>query len=175
MDYLNKILNPKFLVLNLLGFFIMLTYSIVKPVIDSLFLEYQSADMLPAAWILMMIAAFITMEILNQFNYRISLLKLFRWCCVISAVLLLFFMGLFKFYPITSVYFLVVWKEVYIVVLVEMFWSFANVIFSIQSARWSYGWLLAMGSLGSVIGNLAIGSISQIMGSFNSPYFFYVF
>jgi AAA family ATP:ADP antiporter len=52
-----------------------------------------------------------------------------------------------------------VWKDVHVVVLLEIVWSFANVTFQAKTARAAYGFFCACGSLGSVTGGLLIGAI----------------
>ncbi|MCK5690998.1 hypothetical protein KAI87_17075, partial [Myxococcota bacterium] len=61
-----------------------------------------------------------------------------------------------------------VWKDVYIIILVEIFWSFANSIFPVKAARWSYGLFLFVGSIGGFIGNMGSGYLAKIIGTENN-------
>ncbi|MBL4818937.1 MAG: hypothetical protein JKY15_06895 [Deltaproteobacteria bacterium] len=63
-----------------------------------------------------------------------------------------------------SVYTLYVWREVYMVLLIEMFWSLADSLFSLKAARKSYGFVLAISSLGG-LSNLLVGPMAQSYGT----------
>jgi AAA family ATP:ADP antiporter len=56
---------------------------------------------------------------------------------------------------------LYIFKDVYVVVLIEIFWSYANTVFPIRTARWIYGLFCVMGSGGGAAMNLVSGRIAQ--------------
>jgi AAA family ATP:ADP antiporter len=60
---------------------------------------------------------------------------------------------------------LYVWKDVYIVVLIEIFWTVANTFYDRRSAPWIYGLFLVMGSLGGMAGNFGVGYLAEWIGS----------
>ena len=62
-------------------------------------------------------------------------------------------------------YALYCFKDIYIVVLVEVFWSFANSVYPIKTARRVYGVFCASGAFGGMFGNHAIGEIARIYGT----------
>jgi ATP/ADP translocase len=66
---------------------------------------------------------------------------------------------------VSSVFVLTIWKEIYMVLLIEIFWSFADVVFSIRSARWIYGLVLSAGSLAGFVGNFFIGDFAKAVGT----------
>jgi ATP/ADP translocase len=66
---------------------------------------------------------------------------------------------------VPAIFILYIWKEIYMVVLMETYWSFANIVFSISTARYTYGLALAMSSVGGIIGNLVVGPFARIMGT----------
>jgi len=160
----------RFLAPYFIAFCIMLTYGIVKSPIDSLFLHYQSATRLPIVWILVMIAIFVAIKLLNHFSSRHSMLRVFTGASIASVFLLLVFCGLFYGYPILSVYALAIWKEVYIVVLIEVFFSFLNLLHSVKAAKWAYGIMLACGSMGNALGNFYVSGFVKSIGSMYSLY-----
>ncbi|MEI6790716.1 MAG: Npt1/Npt2 family nucleotide transporter [Myxococcaceae bacterium] len=51
------------------------------------------------------------------------------------------------------------------VLLIEIFWSLADTLFSIKTARKSYGLVLAIGSIGGVLTNLLVGVVSSTYGT----------
>ena len=56
---------------------------------------------------------------------------------------------------------LYVWKDLYIVVLIEIFWSFANSTIPRGLAKWIYGLFCVVGSLGGMAGNLLVGVLAE--------------
>ena len=57
-------------------------------------------------------------------------------------------------------YAIFVYKDVYIVLVLEAFWTFANSVFPLRSARRTYGFILAAGSIGSSAG----ARLSRVVG-----------
>jgi AAA family ATP:ADP antiporter len=63
---------------------------------------------------------------------------------------------------------LYLWKDLYIVVLIEIFWSFANTVVPVKQAKWLYGLFCVVGSLGGMAGNLGVGLLAQAFGTKNT-------
>lgn len=155
-------------ILATLAYLTMLSYAVARNPIDSLFLQQNSVEGLPLAWVLTAIGAALTIAVYNRYNAKSSMLKIFSAAGVISITLLAAILLLFDISPVPMSYVLYVWKEMYIVVLVEIFWSYADIVFSIKSARWIYGVLLACGSLGGMTGSLLIGPAAKAFGTQNT-------
>jgi len=166
----SDLLNQRFIILCILGYLLMFGYALVRPSIDSLFLEHNTAKQLPVVWIIVIFVALGVTTVLNRYTMRISLLKVFASSCYISIISLLIFQLVYKLNVHVGAYVLVIWKEVYIVVLVELFWCFANTLYSIRDARVAYGLLLAIGSLGSVTGNIIVGPLAKSIGTHTAIY-----
>lgn len=151
--------------LSLLSFLIIGGYAIARPAIDSLFLSHYSPNMLPYAWVSMALVTAGTIGIYNRYNTRFSLLTLFGAASVFSSATLALLLICIQAKVPHSVFLLYVWKEVYIVLLVEIFWSFSDVVFSIEKARRVYGWLLAASSFGGLLGNFCVGYVAKSLGT----------
>lgn len=164
-DHLQK---ARILSLALLAFFNVASYSISRPAIESLFLKDHSSSALPTVWILTAIATALAMSIYNRFNTRYSLLKVFGASALLSAFSLgVLVLGAQNAIPGTS-FLLYIWKEIYVVILSEIFWSFADTVFDSKSAKRVYGLLLAVGSIGGLTGSLIVGQIAKIFGTAGS-------
>lgn len=137
-----------------LGFLVMLGYSLARPASESLFLSTYSADYYPWVWLSVACAALAVTWIYNRAAAVYSLLSLQNWAYALSSSLLLVVLLLRHWNWAGAVFALEIWKDVYIVLLVEIFWSVANCIFSLKTARWLYGLFLAMGTVGGATGNL---------------------
>ncbi|MBH1988538.1 MAG: hypothetical protein I8H72_00705 [Myxococcaceae bacterium] len=144
---------------------IIASYGFARPVTDSLFLEHYGAKGLPNVFLLSAAATVVAMAVYNRFNARYSLLALLGGAATLSSLLLCLGLLAFKMQIPYAVYGLYVWREVYMILLVEIFWSLADTLFNIRSARKSYGIVLGMGSLGGFAVNLMVGPISMRIGT----------
>jgi AAA family ATP:ADP antiporter len=151
--------------LYLLGFLLVFGYSIARPCIDSLFLEHYSSDALPHAWLYIALATVVVIVAYNRYNQRYALLTLFSYLSLISAFILILFLSMYLFGFIPAIYLLYIWKEIYMVVLMETYWSYADIVFSVSTARHTYGLALAISSFGGVLGNLLIGPFAHLVGT----------
>jgi len=64
-----------------------------------------------------------------------------------------------------SAFFLYVWKDAFIVLLVEQFWAFANSTNSVESGKKAFGFLLLAGGLGATAGNQLVTWLSEPWGT----------
>ncbi|MDP7114185.1 MAG: Npt1/Npt2 family nucleotide transporter, partial [Myxococcota bacterium] len=148
-----------------LAFFCMLSYAVARPACESLFLDAHGSEALPRVWILVAVFAAVSVAIYNRFSTRVDLVTLYGAVCVITGGLLaLLIVAWTRGVPFTG-YALYIWKDIYIVILVEIFYSFANTVFPIRSARWFYGLFGVFGSLGGIVGNLGVGELSKLIGT----------
>ncbi len=151
-----------------LCFLILGSYAMARPATESLFLESYSYQDLPRVWLAVALCSVLVVAIYNRFSARANLVRLFGAVAAISAGLLggLLLAGQSEVPGVAFA--LYVWKDLYIVVLVEIFWSFANVVIPLQHARRFYGLFCVLGSLGGLTGNLAGGAIALRYGSTSS-------
>lgn len=166
------------LFLSLIAAMILLSYSMLRGPSEALFLEYHDKTLLPGLWIETGLGALLTVAIYNRLLNLFSLIGLFHLslagsACVfalLSSGLLpfeerVFSLGEFKF-PFGPVTLLRIACDLYIVVLVETFWSLTNLHFSVKSATHLYGLFGVAGSIGSMVGN-TIATFSRSLGTEN--------
>jgi AAA family ATP:ADP antiporter len=143
---------PQLIGFSGLGFLVLVSYGLARPSVETAFNVSYGKEGLPWVWIAVAFAAVVTVMSYNRFAARVGLLKLFLWASGISMALLVGLLLLHRSQAPGADFLLYVWKDVYIVVLVEIFWTYANANFSPKSARWIYGLFLLVGSMGSVVG-----------------------
>ncbi|MBU49345.1 MAG: hypothetical protein CL920_11660 [Deltaproteobacteria bacterium] len=153
--------------LCVLAFTLMLSYALARPAVESIFLQQHSYKSLPIVWLFVAAGALFTTLLYNQFASRIELVRLFALITTTSALLLLGLIFATKAQLPGSTYALYIWKDLYIVVLVETFWSFSNAVFPLNTAKWVYGTFCMMGSLGGIAGNLLVGRLARSIGTNN--------
>ena len=141
------------------------SYGFARPAAESLFVERYGSANLPWAWLGVGVAAVATTALYNRVVTAVSLVQLWpRAVLVICAVcaLLLAATALGVRHAEFALY---IWKDLYIVVLVELFWSIANVSFPLSRARWLYGAFLAAGSAGGFCAEVSVGHVASALGS----------
>ncbi|QQR88663.1 MAG: hypothetical protein IPJ88_10460 [Myxococcales bacterium] len=147
------------------AFLLLAGYGLIRPASESIFLERFGSDYLPYAWISVAGCAGIVVSIYSRFAKHYSLATVLATNALINAALLVVLALLQKQGSDAATFVLYVWKDVYIVVLLENVWSWASVIFKLSAARWAYGAFCACGSAGSVFGNLFAGTLASYIGS----------
>ena len=141
------------------------SYAIVRPSSESLFLEKHGSSSLMSVWIMVAIAVSVIVPLYNRLSHNKNLIKVFSSTCVVCAVLLAAILVMLDRKVPGSHYALYVWKDIYIIILVETFWSLANVAFVIKDAKKTYGLFCASGALGGLLGNFGGGELATIYGS----------
>ena len=138
-DQLRAIGWGQLTVLGALGFIILFTYEVARPTVESLFQKVHGSQNEPWAWLGVAIVVTLVVGVYSRAAGKRSLNELLPRILLISAALLTAFLLLNRVNPEVAAYCLYLWKDIYIVVLVELFWSIANSVFPVQSAKWLYG------------------------------------
>lgn len=144
---------------------LMFSYSLARPTVESLFIEAHGARSLPLVGVLVSLAMLAAVAVYNRFVARVELLRLFSIVALLSAALLAALLPL-RTLALPGIHHAIfVWKEIYMVVLVEIFYTFANSVFAIATARWVYGLFGTLGGLGAVSGNLLVRELAPAIGT----------
>jgi ATP/ADP translocase len=153
-----------------LAWLIMLGYSIARPTVESMYLQAYGAQRLPIAWLGLPFAVAFVVAGYNRALARHRVVRVYVAACLIAAAAwALLLSGLAARVP-GAVYLLYLLKDVYIVVLVELFWTYSNTVFPLKTARWAYGLFCVMGSLGGMVGNLGVGPLAERYGTQPLPW-----
>ena len=158
------------LALSACAFCVLGSYAIARPSMKALLLQHYGKDALPYAWLLVALGVTMTVSVYSRFAARMELRQLYRWAVVWTCIALCFGLGLYHSGVEWSVFLLFVWKDIYIVLLIEMFWTFANSIFQLKTAKWLYGVFLSVGTLGGVTANLSVGELAKTLGVGHAPW-----
>lgn len=155
---------------SVLGFAILFAYALARPSIESLFLAEHGSEALPLVWIVVAAAMAAAVAIYDRFARRVPLVVLLVGA-VLAVTTVLVALAAARAAGLRGATFLLyVWKDVHVVLLLEILWTFANVVFSIREARWLYGVVLACGSLGGITGNVTVGALAGAIGTGAIPW-----
>ena len=148
----------------LCGFLICCHYAIIRPVSNSLFIHFFSAQLLPYAWLATVPLNFLMVSIYNRLIPKWGSKKLF-FGLILLVTLTNFLFGLFaKEAPLlTFLYY--VWKEIYVMMLFQLLWSVINANIKLDKAKFLYGIFFGFGGLGSLVGSMLPGFFAVAYGS----------
>ncbi|MBV70828.1 MAG: hypothetical protein CMH52_05710 [Myxococcales bacterium] len=167
---INKPNKAMIWVLSACSFLVLGSYAIARPSLKALLVDHYGKDAVPYAWILVAIGVTLTVAVYSRATARMELKQLYQravlWICAVLILgLVLYHSGL-----TWAVFLLFVWKDVYIVVLIEMFWTFANSVFQLKTAKWIYGVFLSVGTLGGMAANFSVGGLAEQLGTGHAPW-----
>lgn len=150
----------------LCGFLICSEYAIIRPVANALFITKYSSDFLPYAWLVMVPLNFLVVMLYNRFLPRLGCLKMF--VLIISMIaggnfLSAFFLNKFAAFP----FIFYVWKEIYILLMLQQIWSVIHATIDTKRAKYLYGLLFGIGGLGGICGSMIPGFLAVKLGSEN--------
>ena len=152
----------------LMGFLTLTSYGIARPAAESLFLEAYTSARLPHVWVAVALGAALVVAGYNRLAQRLALDQVFGVVVGATLSLLALLLVALRAGLPGATFALYAWKDLYIVVLVETFWIYANCVFHVRAARWLYGLFLAAGTLGEITGALAVGPLAARLGSRDS-------
>jgi len=151
--------------LSIASFLMMLSYAIVRPSAESLFLASHGSESLPYVWLFVAAAMLCVLYLYNRLIAVTDLISMAGWVSLASALLFLLLIIAHSARIPYSDYAIYVLKDIYVVILVEIFYMYSNSVFPIKSARWLYGYFGALAAAGSVSGNLLIGYLALEFGT----------
>jgi ATP/ADP translocase len=151
--------------LSVLAYLLMLSYALARPTVEGLFLKIHKPSQLPVVWLLVAVAVVAAVALYARVVDRVEQMRLFSLTAVASALLLAaLLVGREAATPGVD-YFLYTWKDVYVVLLVEIYYSYANSVFAIRTARWVYGLFGFLSGLGGLTGSFVVRRWAETVGA----------
>lgn len=152
-------------------FLILFTYPFPRASATSLFLEYYGASQTPVAWTISILCLSIAVSFYNALLEKHGCKRLIQYTIIISAALFALHYFLLPFLPKVFVGTFYVLKEVYIILLVHLAWSYSNHYFKFSHAKVLYGVIAACGSLGGICGGFLVKEMTNLVGTEMMPLF----
>ena len=151
--------------LGLMAALMMLAYSLARPAVEGLFLERHGAARLPVVWLLVALSVVGAVTLYNRVVHRVEQLRLLSATAALSAaVLAALLVGRGAGLP-GSDHLLYAWKDVHVVLLLEIYYSYANTVFDICTARWVYGLFGFLAAVGGLAGSFVVRQYSDTLGA----------
>ena len=140
-------------------------YEFIRAVSNSLFIEAYSADNLPRVMVAVPPSVLLILYIYGRLLSTFGATRTLAITSCLSAILILgcYFAIMNGLQFAAAVIY--VFREVYIVLIIEQFWSFVNSTLNPKQAKTINGPFCAIASLGSVAGGLLVGRWATTLGS----------
>jgi AAA family ATP:ADP antiporter len=153
-----------------ISFVSMVGYAMARTPIESVFIEDWGRDAMPWAWLGIAAGAVAVVSLWDRAAARFTLPRMMFLLSATSGVgFALLLLGMEAGLPQAS-FLAYIFKDLYIVLLVEAFYAFANSTYPLETARWAYGLFGIMASLGGRVGNKAIEPLATSMGTERVPW-----
>jgi AAA family ATP:ADP antiporter len=133
-------------------FFLLFSYPMIRSAAEAIFLDTYGAKKSPTAWLYSIVALSFSISFFNKLQVKRKIQTLF-WSIGLSTFVIF---GISIFFINQKVdlmaYIFIIWKEVYIVLMVHLVLAFINSILNYKIAKTIYGPMGALGSIGGIIG-----------------------
>lgn len=146
------------------SFFIAGEYGVTKPSSISLFVDTFSTRSFPYVWMATVPLNLLAISLYNRFLSKIGPWKMM---CTVAfcAIAVNAATGLLIHRFPWVIFLQFAWKDIYILLMFKQLWSLIHSTIATSHAKYLYGILFAMGTLGSVLGSLVPGFFAVWVGS----------
>lgn len=150
----------------LVGFCIAGEYAITRPASTSIFLSIYSTKYLPFVWLITVPLNFLVVYLYNRFLPRIGPVAMLG--IMVSSVMLMHVgCALFIKKAPWLIFFQFVWKDIYILLMFKQLWSLIHTTIAQHRAKYLYGLIYGMGTIGSIVCSLIPGFFVTDVGSYH--------
>jgi ATP/ADP translocase len=148
-----------------LAFLVLFSYGLSRSAIDALLQADNGKDATKYAYALVALGVTIVVPIYSRAASKFALGNVMAMSAVATASVLAMLLIARGFRIPYATYVLYIWKDVYVVVLVELIWTLANSAFKSNTARWAYGFFCVAGTCGDMSGSFLSGKLAHSVGS----------
>lgn len=148
----------------LCAFLICSEYAVIRPVSNAVFLTAYGSEAFPYAWLAAVPLNLLVVALYNKYLPRLGCLKMLITISLVVTVTNLFCAAFLKqIFWLPFVFYL--WKEVYIMLMLQQLWSMIHSTIPFSRAKYLYGFFFGVGALGAAAGSMLPGFFAVQMGS----------
>ena len=149
----------------LAAFFLLFGYEFIRAVSDSLFIDAYGADNLPWVMAAVFPGVYLLIYIYGRLLSRVGANRALLITSVFSMVMIVIAYSLILSGYLIATAVIYVFREAYIVLIIEQYWSLINSVLSSEQARYVNGPFCGLASLGSIAGGFLVGQVATPLGS----------
>src|SRR3989339_219481 len=142
-------------------FFVLFSYPITRSTIDSIFLDAIGANKSPHVWLYSVIVLSVVVSFLSSLQKRVNIQDIFLSITIFTPVLFIIGLAMIKGQHNSFAYWLYIWKEAYIVLLIHILFGYINASVDVEMAKVLYGPIGAINSLAGVLGGLWTAELTK--------------
>lgn len=139
-------------------------YAMTRPSSNALFLTLFSAKGFPWVWLATVPLNFSAIYLYNRFLPKIGPLRILWFIAAITALMNALAGVLYAKMPLL-IFFQYAWKDIYILLMIKQLWSMIHCTIPQGQAKYLYGSICGMGTLGAILGSLVPGYLASLIGS----------
>ncbi len=140
-------------------------YEFIRAVSNSIFITYYTSENLPRVMVAVPPGVLLILYIYGRLLSRVGATRTLVITSILSAVLIFVcYLGLSRGLRFAAAI-IYVFREAYIVLILEQFWSFVNSTLTSRQAKTINGPFCAVASVGSVVGGLLVSRWAEPLGT----------
>ncbi len=139
-------------------------YAITRPTSNALFLTGFSSHAYPWVWLATVPLNFFVVYLYNRFLPKIGPLKML-WTFVLITIFVNVSSGvLYSTFP-QLIFFQYAWKDIYVLFMLKQLWSMIHSTIPPTKAKYLYGCIYGMGTIGAISGSSIPAFLAPFLGS----------
>jgi len=139
-------------------------YAITRPTSNALFLTLFSVKAYPWVWLATVPLNLSVIYLYNRFLPKIGPLKIL-WTIALLTIGINSLSSLFYTQFPGLIFLQYAWKDIYILLMLKQLWSMIHSTISSTRAKYLYGCIYGMGTIGAISGSLIPGYLASLLGS----------
>ncbi len=139
-------------------------YAITRPTSNALFLTLFSAKGYPWVWLATVPLNLGVIYLYNRFLPKIGPLKILWTFAIVTAGINALAGVLFTKAPL-FIFFQYAWKDIYVLLMLKQLWSMIHSTIPSSRAKYLYGCIYGVGTIGAISGSLIPGFLATYLGS----------
>lgn len=146
------------------GFLISAEYAITRPASSAIFLSLFSSKAIPWIWLISVPFNLLIVYLYNRFLPKIGPLKMLATVGTVTVAVN--FISAFSISLLPQFIFIqFIWKDIYILLMFKQLWSMIHSTIASGRAKYLYGFIFSMGTLGAITGSLIPSFFAVDLGS----------
>ena len=151
--------------------FLLCGYEFARSASNTLFKATYGTRNLPVVMAMMPVGVLAVLWIYGRLLSRLGPRRTLFWTSLGSGGIIALTTYVFDLGFAPAIYLLFIFKEAYVVLLIEQYWSFLNSTVGDNQARKLYGPVTGLASLGAIVGGLLLSQLAEPLGTIRMPYF----
>lgn len=139
-------------------------YAITRPTSNALFLTLFTSKAYPWVWLATVPLNLTVIYLYNRFLPKIGPLKML-WTLALATIIINSLAGLFVSRFPELIFFQYAWKDIYVLLMLKQLWSMIHSTIPSGRAKYLYGCIYGMGTIGAITGSLVPGFLAVAFGS----------